>query len=123
MGFPVRTPLLETKARVLEGNRHFAEAVDTYKELLTRQAERATDDQDEPAFHCVVTTYYHLGVLYQSLGDIPNARASFERYLGFTSEADPDAPLVRDARDRFRRLTQSKPARGHLQGRLPTPAA
>jgi tetratricopeptide (TPR) repeat protein len=108
---PVRTPLLETKARVLADHRHFAEAASVYNELLNRQSERAIDELDGPAFHCVVTTYYRLGALYETLGDVPKARASLERFLRFASDPDPDAPLLLDARDRVRRLTHPEPAK------------
>ena len=123
LGFRVPTCLLETKARVCEADRRFADAADAYKQLLARRSERAIDDRDQPAFHRVVAAYYRLGVLYEALGDVPDAKASLERYLGFSSEPDLNAPFVNDARARLNRLGQPVPAKSHDQGRAPTPAA
>lgn len=123
LGLRVPTSLLETKARVYEADRRFADAVDAYKQLLARRSERTINDGDQPAFHRVVAAYYRLGVLYDALGDIPAAKASLERYLGFCSEPDPNVPFLKDARARLNRLAQPVPAKQHDQGRAPTPAA
>ncbi len=122
LGYPVRTPLLETRARVYEADHRPAEAIEAYKELIARGAERATDDEDEPAFHCVVTAYYRLGVIYAELGDSSNAKASLERYLEFASQPDADAPFVEDSRDRLRLLMEPGSSAREFRGRTPTPA-
>jgi eukaryotic-like serine/threonine-protein kinase len=102
--YPVRTPLLETQARVYVAGRRLPEAAAAYEQVLLRQPERATDEQDEPAFHCIVLDYYRLGVIYQESGDAPRARVNLSRFVSYIHLADVDAPYLEDARRRLQQI-------------------
>jgi tetratricopeptide (TPR) repeat protein len=104
--YPVRTPLLETQARVYVAGRRLPEAAGAYEQVLLRQPERATDEQDEPAFHCIVLDYYRLGVIYQEMGDTPRARVNLSKFVGYMRLADTEAPYLEDARRRLHQVSE-----------------
>jgi hypothetical protein len=52
-------------------------------------------------------THYALGRVAEQQGDGPRARASYEEALRLWSAADPELPLMREARERCDALARS----------------
>ena len=51
-----------------------------------------------------ILAHYHLGQVYQALGDIPNARRSYEALLEIWKEGDADLIALREARESLEAL-------------------
>ncbi len=84
-----------------------AKAAQQYETLLTRGNERI-EGFDEPAFSHVTETHYHLGVLYQKLGQTENSRSHLKAFMGYWATPDTDLKMYMDAQ----RLLRALPATG-----------
>jgi tetratricopeptide (TPR) repeat protein len=81
-----RTPAPRTSGAIAKAKRHFERALDAYREGSYRTAitelERALELDPEGK-----DLVYNLGLVYEKLGEVDQAIAQFERYLGM--ETDP----------------------------------
>lgn len=94
-----------------------ANALQSYRLLLTRAGER-TLAEDGPAFFRLVLARYKMGRLLEQLGQVEEARAEYQEFLRRWADGDRDLPLLEDVRRRVGQGVYAVPS-----GRLPTPAA
>ena len=92
------------------------DAIDAYEKILARKAER-TQSYDAPAYHELIKVHYHLGVLYDQMGDSRRARSHLEQFLHWWSHPEGASKIYKDAKDRLRRLEVVESRAG-----IPTPA-
>ena len=83
----------ETLARAYEATGRYEEA----EKELVRLIELTDARLDIPIHY--VKAHYQLGKLYQQMGRDADAKAMYERFLGFWGEADTPVPEVAAARD------------------------
>ncbi len=80
-----------------------ADAIAAYEQVLARSNERAFS-YDAPGFHNVVDIHYHLGSLYQKIGQAGKAKAQLETFLKYWSHPDAGIKIYQDAAQLLRTL-------------------
>lgn len=51
-----------------------------------------------------ILAHYELGKIYKELGDTPKAKEYYEKFLSIWKDADPDIPILRQARAEYAKL-------------------
>jgi eukaryotic-like serine/threonine-protein kinase len=92
---------LEILAQSYDAAHRPAEAISAYEKVLARGSERS-QSYDSPAYHELIEIHYHLGVLYQNIGEMTIARAHLEEFLRQWSHPDGPSQIYSDAKARLR---------------------
>ena len=114
--FEPSTMAVQVLAEAYEAAHRSREAIDAYEKVLSRGGERI-QSYDSPAYHELIEIHYHLGALYDDLGEKDAARSHLEEFLNWWSHPEGKSSIYSNARDRLRRLEKTEPAGG-----IPTPA-
>jgi eukaryotic-like serine/threonine-protein kinase len=114
--FEPSTLAVQVLAEAFEASHRPREAIDAYERVLSRSGERS-QSYDSPAYHTLVEIHYHVGALYDDLGETSAARSHLEEFLHWWSHPESKSGIYRNARDRLRRLEKTDPRAG-----IPTPA-
>jgi len=71
------------------------EAIKRYQQIISLK-ELGEENQE-----CWILAHYELGKIYEQLNDLPKAQKYYEHFLNIWKEADPDIPMVVEARQRL----------------------
>ncbi|HUB03362.1 MAG TPA: protein kinase [Terriglobales bacterium] len=91
------TGLFYGRGRAYEQAGRYAEAQQDFQHILDLKYATNPDV-------VVVITQLELGRLYQKQGDLPKARIAYQNFLASWKDADPDLPLMRDAKVEYAKL-------------------
>ena len=96
-----KTPVLYYLAKSQMEHGDYEEALEIIQELQEGRHYGGA----RPIFYA--PSYYLLGQTFEQKGDTKSAIESYEKFLVLWSEADPDLPILRDAKARLAKLTSS----------------
>jgi tetratricopeptide (TPR) repeat protein len=91
------TGILFTRAMAYQQAKRYAEAEQDFQQVLHWKAVRGPDVMP-------VAAQLELGRLYQKQGDLPKARIAYQNFLNMWKDADPDVPLLLQAKAEYAKL-------------------
>jgi tetratricopeptide (TPR) repeat protein len=91
------TGILFSRAMAYEQAKRYAEAEQDFQQVLHWKSVRGPDMMAPVA-------QLELGRLYQKQGDLPKARIAYQNFLAMWKDADPDVPLLLQAKAEYAKL-------------------